>query len=93
MVTAFLAIMLKQLAPTIESLATGGTFKEISGSQMSQLNISLPPIEIQKEIVSEVETEQALVNANLELITRFEGKIRATLARAWGGVDLIQSEG
>jgi hypothetical protein len=36
------------------------------------------------DIVAEIEAEQALVAANRELITRFEQKIRATLARIWG---------
>jgi len=35
-------------------------------------------------IVAEIEAEQALVNANRELIARFEKKIRVTLARVWG---------
>ena len=34
--------------------------------------------------MAEIETEQALVAANRELITRFEKKIQATLARIWG---------
>ena len=37
-----------------------------------------------REIVDEIEAEQALVNANMELIERFERKIQATLARVWG---------
>jgi type I restriction enzyme M protein len=36
------------------------------------------------DIVAEIEAEQALVNANRELITRFETKIQTTLARVWG---------
>jgi len=35
-------------------------------------------------IVAEIEAEQALVAANRELITRFEKKIQAPLARVWG---------
>jgi hypothetical protein len=35
-------------------------------------------------IVAEIEAEQALVNANRELIARMEKKIQATLARVWG---------
>ncbi len=35
-------------------------------------------------IVTEIEAEQALVNGNRELITRFEQKIQTTLARVWG---------
>ena len=34
--------------------------------------------------MAEIEAEQALVAANRELITRFEQKIQATLARIWG---------
>ena len=32
----------------------------------------------------EIEAEQAMVAANRERITRFEQKIKATLARIWG---------
>ena len=35
-------------------------------------------------LAAEIEAEQALVAANRELITRFEQKIQATLARIWG---------
>jgi len=46
--------------------------------------VPLPPIEIQQDIVAELETEQSLVNANRELIKRFEKKIEATINRVWG---------
>nr|WP_226840604.1 MULTISPECIES: N-6 DNA methylase [Acidithiobacillus] len=46
--------------------------------------IPVPPLATQKAIVAEIEAEQALVAANRELITRFEQKIQATLARIWG---------
>lgn len=48
------------------------------------IEIPLPPLATQKTIVAEIEAEQALVNANRELITRIEKKIQATLARVWG---------
>ena len=44
----------------------------------------LPPLATPQQIVAELEAEQALVAANRELITRFEQKIQATLARIWG---------
>lgn len=49
-----------------------------------QLAIPLPPLPTQQAIVAEIEAEQALVDANRELIARFERKIQATLARIWG---------
>ena len=47
-------------------------------------SVSLPPLNTQQAIVAEIEAEQALVAANRELISRFEKKIQATLARVWG---------
>jgi type I restriction enzyme M protein len=48
------------------------------------IKIPLPPLATQQAIVAEIEAEQALVAANRELITRFEQKVQATLARIWG---------
>jgi type I restriction enzyme M protein len=42
--------------------------------------------------VAEIEAEQALVAANRELITRFEKKIQATLARVWGEDQMAPAE-
>jgi len=49
-----------------------------------RVKVHLPPIPEQQAIVADIEAEQALVNANRELITRFEQKIQATLSRIWG---------
>jgi type I restriction enzyme M protein len=38
----------------------------------------------QQAIVAEIEAELALLNANRELIERFEKKIQATQAGVWG---------
>jgi hypothetical protein len=51
---------------------------------LSAITFPLPPIATQQAIVAEIEAVQALVAANRELITRFEKKIQATLARVWG---------
>ena len=55
------------------------------------LLLPLPPLAVQQEIVAEIETEQALVNANRELIERMEGKIRAAIGRC-GGMKLNIAE-
>jgi type I restriction enzyme M protein len=52
--------------------------------ELNALDIPLPSIETQRAIVAEIEAEQALVNANRELITRMEQKIQKTLDRIWG---------
>ena len=68
------------------SQSVGAVFKNLTSDQIREFNIALPPLATQQAIVAEIEAEQALVTANRELITRFEKKIHATLARIWGEV-------
>ncbi|KAB2661047.1 MAG: hypothetical protein DVB32_03630, partial [Verrucomicrobia bacterium] len=56
----------------------------VNPADLDEIEIPLPPLATQQAIVAEIEAEQALVAANRELITRFEQKIQATLARIWG---------
>ena len=56
----------------------------INATNLAAYPIPLPPLATQQAIVAEIEAEQALVAANRELLTRFERKIQATLARIWG---------
>jgi type I restriction enzyme M protein len=48
------------------------------------IRIPLPRIDTQRSIVAEIEAEQALIACNRDLITRFERKIDAAIARVWG---------
>ena len=52
-------------------------------STMEKRKFPLPPLATQQDIVAEIEAEQALVNANRELIERFEKKIQAAIGRVW----------
>ena len=45
--------------------------------------IPLPPLEIQREIVEEIEGYQRVVDGARAVIERFEKKIEATIARVW----------
>ena len=63
---------------------TSGSMKNIAKPQLLSITVPLPPLATQRAIVAEIEAEQALVAANREMITRFEQKIQATLARIWG---------
>jgi type I restriction enzyme M protein len=57
---------------------------KINRTQLFSVKIPIPSLDIQKAIVDEIEKEQALVNANKELIARFEKKIQAVMDRVWG---------
>ncbi|MBX7253601.1 MAG: N-6 DNA methylase [Candidatus Promineofilum sp.] len=73
----------QQLYPEFMKLGEG-KFRMANLSFVKEQKIPLPPLETQRGIVAEIEAEQALVNANRDLIARMEKKIQATLARVWG---------
>ena len=55
----------------------------INAKSLAAYLIPLPELETQQAIVAEIEAEQSLVDANRELIERFEKKIRDAIARVW----------
>jgi len=57
----YVALALTKMVPTMDAWATGGTFKEISKSKFCELQIPLPPLEVQKEIVAEIEGYQKVI--------------------------------
>ncbi len=61
---------------------TGG-LQRVPRTAVENYKIPVPTTDIQKTIINEIEAEQALVNANRELIERFEKKIQTTLDRIW----------
>jgi type I restriction enzyme M protein len=67
-----------------EAIVSGAAQPQLPIRNLNEAKIPLPPLATQQAIVAEIEAEQALVAANRELITRFERKIQATLARIWG---------
>ena len=64
--------------------ARGGNQSNLSAQVLKTYLIPVPPFATQRAIVAEIDAEQVLVASNRELITRFEQKIQATLARVWG---------
>ena len=56
----------------------------INAKSLSAYPIPVPSLSTQQAIVAEIEAEQAAINATRDLISRFEKKIQATLARVWG---------
>ena len=81
---AFFQIASPKVKQYLEEQAIGVTMKNLNQGILFSIQIPLPPLATQQAIVAEIEAEQALVAANRELITRFEQKIQATLARVWG---------
>lgn len=61
-----------------------GQYPSITASDVKELLIPLPPLEIQQQIVSQIEEEQKIVDANKKLIEIFEHKIKARIDEVWG---------
>jgi len=62
----------------------GAQLPRVGWQYFSKIKIPLPSLETQNHIVARIEKEQALVNANKELITIFEQKIKDKIASVWG---------
>jgi len=91
---AFFAILFTQEAvmSQVHAMSHGGTMNILSLKVLKNLQLPLPPLATQRAIVAEIEEEQKLVDANRELIARFEKKIQAVLARVWGEADEQKEE-
>ena len=63
--------------------SVGAIFKNLTTSQVKEFEVPLPPLETQRAIVAEIEAEQTIVNANRELIERFNKKIEKIIAGVW----------
>jgi len=71
----FVALALTKLVPTMQAWATGGTFAEISKSKFCELQIPLPPLEVQKEIVAEIEGYQKVINGARAVLDNYRPHI------------------
>jgi type I restriction enzyme M protein len=74
-VPEYVALALTKLVPTMEAWATGGTFAEISKSKFCELQIPLPPLEVQKEIVAEIEGYQKVINGARAVLDNYRPHI------------------
>ena len=63
---------------------TSGSMKNISKKNFMSLTIPLPEPVSQNKIVSQIEKELELINANKQLITIFDQKIKDRIAKVWG---------
>lgn len=71
----YVALALTKLVPTMNAWATGGTFKEIPKSRFCELEIPLPPLEVQKEIVAEIEGYQKVIDGARAVLDNYRPHI------------------
>jgi hypothetical protein len=80
----FLELMMRLQKQHLNNIAPQAAQKNINIEILKTLKIPLPDLETQRAIVAEIEAEQALVNANRELIRRMEAKVKSAIDRVWG---------
>ena len=82
----YLRLILKQQTAQFQKIletAAHGTLK-INIADLLNIQFALPDLPTQRAIIAEIEAEQALVDANRELIRRMEAKIKSAIDRVWG---------
>ena len=61
-----------------------GSYPSINQKDVNELQIPLPPLTVQQEIVTQIEAEQEMVNGNKKLIEIYEQKIKDKIGEVWG---------
>ena len=81
----FLFYLIKSQASSIlqEGVKSGVTVQSMQNGFFSTYRVPMPSLVIQQTVVNEIEAERAIVDANRELIQRFDKKIQDVIARVW----------
>lgn len=66
------------------SLMTGGGQPQFNAKAVEQIEVPLPSLEEQEQIVNQLDSEQQLIHANRKLIETFQAKIKSKIAEVWG---------
>ena len=82
----YLCYMLQSnyLQTNMLSRSKGVAQKGIYLKDIKELDIPLPDLSTQQEIISQIEAEQEMVNSNKKLIEIYEQKIKDKIADVWG---------
>ena len=68
----YLAYVITRVVPRMETLASGGTFKEISKTNFSNLEIPLPPLDEQERIVEELDGYRKVIEGARQVVENYK---------------------
>jgi len=75
----------REFQTSVKSLASRAVGQSnISASSLAGYEIPLPPLDEQRRIVAELDTEKAQLESVLALVPRFETKIQRVMDSVWG---------
>ena len=92
----YIYYILKSKTQLLNSLGSGATFKELSGSKLKQIKIPLAPLPEQKAIVQKIESVFKLIDSSEEELKSAKEKLKvyrqAVLKKAFDGKLLSKKE-
>ena len=71
----YVALAVNKLVPEMEAQASGATYKEITKTKFANLEIPLPPLEVQREIVAEIEGYQRVIDGARAVVDNWRPRI------------------
>ena len=80
----FLVYVLKDRVASFKNTSQGSTIQGVTKRQLAELQIPLPPLEVQREIVAEIGGYQDEIEKHEIAIDDKNRKIQAAIARVWG---------
>ena len=80
----YVAYAITQLVEKMIQMASGGTFKEISKTNFSNLKIPLPPLADQERIVAEMESYRKEIENHKQTIAELENRIQMRVTSIYG---------
>ena len=82
----YVALAVTRLVPEMQAQASGATYKEITKTKFAELEIPLPPLEVQRELVAEIERYQRVVDGARAVVDNW--RPRFAVAPEWPTVTL-----
>ena len=73
---SFVAYVLTNKVNEMKAMGLGGTFKEVSKTNVSKIKIPLPPLEVQRELVSEIEGYEKVIDGARQVVKHWKPTIK-----------------
>ena len=82
----YVALAVTRLVPEMQAQASGATYKEITKTKFAELEIPLPPLEVQRELVAEIEGYQRVMDGARAVVDNWQP--RFAVDSEWPVVEL-----
>ena len=80
----YLVYILKDRVENFKKVSQGSTIQGVTKKQLSEIQIPLPPLEVQRETVAEIEGYQKVMDGARMVVKNYQLKIQEAIARVWG---------